>query len=85
MSDRLISDYLTPLYVFLIINDEADVPVSQKKKTIRKLSEDMVTTLSKRKDFQGNTDFVRELFRLSTHRRLVKYLSYKQINRFLVV
>ena len=82
MTDRLISDYLTPLYVFLIINDVADVPVSQKKKTIWKLSEDMVTTLSKRKDFQGNTDFVRELFRLSTHRRLVKYLSYKQILRF---
>lgn len=82
MTDRLISDYLTPLYVFLIINDVADVPVSQKKKTIWKLSEDMVTTLSKRKDFQGNTDFVRELFLLSTHRRLVKYLSYKQMLRF---
>lgn len=82
MTDRLISDYLTPLYVFLIINDVADVPISQKKKTIWKLSEDMVTTLSKRKDFQGNTDFVRELFLLSTHRRLVKYLSYKQMLRF---
>lgn len=82
MTDRLISDYLTPLYVFLIINDEADVPVSQKKKTIRKLSEDMVTTLRKRKDFQGNTDFVRELFLLSTHRRLVKYLSYKEMLQF---
>lgn len=82
MNDRLISDYLTPLYVFLIINDEADVPVSQKKKTIRKLSEDMVMALGKRKDFQGNTDFVRELCLLSTHRRLVKYLSYKQMFRF---
>lgn len=82
MNDRLIRDYLMSLYVFLIINDEADVPVSQKKKTIRKLSEDMVTALSKRKDFQGNTDFVRELFLLSTHRQLVKYLSYKEMFRF---
>lgn len=82
MNDRLIRDYLMSLYVFLIINDEADVPVSQKKKTIRKLSEDMVTALSKRRDFQGNTDFVRELFLLSTHRQLVKYLSYKEMLRF---
>lgn len=43
----------------------------------------MVTAFGKRKDFQGNTDFVRELFRLSTHRRLVKYLSYKQMVRFM--
>lgn len=83
MNDRIIRDYLRPLYVFLIINDEADVPVSQKKKTIWKMSQDMVTAFGKRKDFQGNTDFVRELFRLSTHRRLVKYLSYKQMIRFM--
>ncbi len=37
----------------------------------------------KRKDFQGNTDIVRELCRLLTHRRLVKYLSYKQMIRFM--
>lgn len=83
MNDRIIRDYLRPLYIFLIINDEADVPVSQKKKTIWKMSQDMVTAFGKRKDFQGNTDFVRELFRLSTHRRLVKYLSYKQMIRFM--
>lgn len=83
MNDRIIRDYLRPLYIFLIINDEADVPVSQKKKTIWKMSQDMVTAFGKRKDFQGNTDFVRELFRLSTHRRLVKYLSYKQMVRFM--
>lgn len=83
MNDRIIRDYLMPLYIFLIINDEADVPVSQKKKTIWKMSQDMVTAFGKRKDFQGNTDFVRELFRLSTHRRLVKYLSYKQMIRFM--
>lgn len=83
MNDRIIRDYLMPLYIFLIINDEADVPVSQKKKTIWKISQNMVTAFGKRKDFQGNTDFVRELFRLSTHRRLVKYLSYKQMVRFM--
>ena len=83
MNDRIIRDYLRPLYIFLIINDEADVPVSQKKNTIWKMSQDMVTAFGKRKDFQGNTDFVRELFRLSTHRRLVKYLSYKQMIRFM--
>lgn len=83
MNDRIIRDYLRPLYIFLIINDEADVPVSQKKKTIWKMSQDMVTAFGKRKDFQGNTDFLRELFRLSTHRRLVKYLSYKQMIRFM--
>lgn len=83
MNDRIIRDYLRPLYIFLIINDEADVPVSQKKKTIWKISQNMVTAFGKRKDFQGNTDFVRELFRLSTHRRLVKYLSYKQMVRFM--
>lgn len=83
MNDRIIRDYLRPLYIFLIINDEADVPVSQKKKTIWKMSQNMVTAFGKRKDFQGNTDFVRELFRLSTHRRLVKYLSYKQMVRFM--
>lgn len=83
MNDRIIRDYLRPLYIFLIINDEADVPVSQKKKTIWKMSQDMVTAFGKRKDFQENTDFVRELFRLSTHRRLVKYLSYKQMVRFM--
>lgn len=83
MNDRIIRDYLRPLYIFLIINDEADVPVSQKKKTIWKMSQNMVTAFGKRKDFQGNTDFVRELFRLSTHRRLVKYLSYKQMIRFM--
>lgn len=83
MNDRIIRDYLRSLYIFLIINDEADVPVSQKKKTIWKMSQDMVTAFGKRKDFQGNTDFVRELFRLSTHRRLVKYLSYKQMVRFM--
>lgn len=83
MNDRIIRDYLMPLSIFLIINDEADVPVSQKKKTIWKISQNMVTAFGKRKDFQGNTDFVRELFRLSTHRRLVKYLSYKQMIRFM--
>lgn len=83
MNDRIIRDYLMPLSIFLIINDEADVPVSQKKKTIWKISQNMVTAFGKRKDFQGNTDFVRELFRLSTHRRLVKYLSYKQMVRFM--
>lgn len=83
MNDRIIRDYLMPLYIFLIINDEADVPVSQKKKTIWKMSQNMVTAFGKRKDFQGNTDFVRELFCLSTHRRLVKYLSYKQMLKFM--
>lgn len=83
MNDRIIRDYLMSLSIFLIINDEADVPVSQKKKTIWKMSQNMVTAFGKRKDFQGNTDFVRELFCLSTHRRLVKYLSYKQMLKFM--
>lgn len=57
MNDRIIRDYLMPLYIFLIINDEADVPVSQKKKTIWKMSQKYGDGFWKTERFSGKYGF----------------------------
>jgi len=79
MDDRQLADYLQPFYTFFYINDVADIPLSLKRKTIRMMSRDLVTAFTNRKDNQLTTDYVRDLYRLSTHKLFVKYLSYRQI------
>lgn len=83
MTDKQLNDYLQPFYTFFYINDVADIPLSAKKRTILKMSHDMVTAFANRKDNQNSTDYVRDLYRLSTDKLFVKYLSYKQIVRYM--
>lgn len=83
LDDVQVGEFMMPFYTFFYINDVADVPLSQKKKVIRRMCNDIVTIYTNRRDFQGTTDYVRDLYRLATSERLIKYLSDKQIGNFL--
>ena len=83
MTDRQLNDFLQPFYTFFYINDVADIPLKAKRRTILKVSRDLVTAFANRKDSQMTTDYVRDLYRLSTHKLFTKYLSYKQIISFI--
>ena len=83
LGDRDVALFMMPFYTFFDINEVADVPLSKKKRMVRKMCNDIVTIYRNRKDFQETTDYVRDLYNLATSDLLLKYLSDKQISKFL--
>ncbi len=83
LDNEEVGEFMMPFYTFFYVNDVADVPLAKKKKVIWKMCNDIVLVSRNRKDFQETTDHVRDLYQLATNERLLKYLSGKQVRKFL--
>lgn len=82
LNDKEMSQFMMPFYTFFDINDMADVPLA-KKRMVWRMCNDIALVYRNRKDFQETTDYVRDLYKLATSPKLLRYLSDKQISKFL--
>lgn len=83
LDDKEMSQFMMPFYTFFDINDMADVPLAKKKRMVWRMCNDIALVYRNRKDFQETTDYVRDLYKLATSPKLLRYLTDKQISKFL--
>ena len=77
------TQYLQPFFTFFYINDMADIPLSRKKKIVKRMCGDIELAFQHRDDNQVWTDYVRNLNLLTTYERITKYLTPEERIRFL--
>ena len=83
LDDREVAHFMMPFYTFFDVNDVADVPLKKKRRIVWRMCNDIALVYRNRKDFQETTDYVKDLYRLATSEKVLKYLSDKQISKFL--
>lgn len=83
LNDREVARFMMPFYTFFDVNDEADVPLKKKRCIVWRMCNDISWVYRNRRDFQETTDYVKDLYRLATSEKVLKYLSDKQIGKFL--
>ena len=83
LDDREVAHFMMPFYTFFDVNDEADVPLKKKRRIVWRMCNDISWVYRNRRDFQETTDYVKDLYWLATSEKVLKYLSDKQISKFL--
>lgn len=75
--------YLQPFYTFFYLNYKAGISTDQKRANVLRMTRDIETAFINRKDQRRNTDYVRDLLRLSTYDKVTMYLTPEEVERFL--
>lgn len=78
-----LDDYLQPFYTFFYINYKSGMPVDVKRKTVQRMTQDIEMAFRNRKNLRRNTEYVRDLLRLSTYDKVTMYLTPEEVERFL--
>ena len=78
-----LDEYLQPFYTFFYINYKSGMPVEVKQKTVQRMTQDIETAFRNRKDQLRNTEYVRDLLRLSTYDKVTMYLTPEEVEHFL--
>lgn len=80
-----LNEYLQPFYTFFYINYKAEIPVEEKRKNVQRMCQDIERVYMNRKDQCKNTDYVRDMFLLSTYNKVTMYLTPEEVESFLNV
>lgn len=83
LTTRQLDEYLQPFYTFFYINYKADIPVDVKRKTVQEMCSNMEKAYLNCPGNRDNTDYVRDLLRLSTYDKVMMYLTPDEVKHFL--
>lgn len=78
-----LDDYLQPFYTFFYLNYRAGISTEEKRANVQRMCQDIETAFINRKDQRRNTEYVRDLLRLSTYDKVTMYLTPEEVARFL--
>lgn len=78
-----LDEFLQPFYTFFYLNYRAGISTDEKRANVQRMVRDIETAFLNRKHLRRNTDYVRDLLRLSTYDKVTMYLTPEEVARFL--
>ena len=75
LNDEEFTDFIQQYYSILYLNDIADIPYREKRRTVKLLCGHIVTAFRNRHDDQHSTQFVKMLKTLVVYERITRYLK----------
>ena len=83
LNDEEFTDFIQQYYSILYLNDIADIPYREKRRTVKLLCGHIVTAFRNRHDDQHSTQFVKMLKTLVVYERITRYLKPEERVAFL--
>lgn len=83
LNDEEFMDFVQQYYPILYLNDIADIPYREKRRTVKLLCGHIVTAFRNRHDDQHSTQFVKMLKTLVVYERITRYLKPEERVDFL--
>ena len=83
LNDEEFTDFIQQYYPILYLNDIADIPYREKRRTVKLLCGHIVTAFRNRHDDQHSTQFVKMLKTLVVYERITRYLKPEERVAFL--
>ena len=83
MDSYQLDAYLQPFYTFFYINYKASISTEQKRNNVQRMVRDIETAFVNRKVQRRNSNYVRDVLRLSTYDKVTMYLTPEEVERFL--
>lgn len=83
LNDEEFTDFIQQYYSILYLNDIADIPYREKRRTVKQLCGHIVTAFRNRHDDQHSTQFVKMLKTLVVYERITRYLKPEERVAFL--
>lgn len=83
LNDEEFMDFIQQYYSILYLNDIAEIPYREKRRTVKQLCGHIVTAFRNRHDDQHSTQFVKMLKTLVVYERITRYLKPEERVDFL--
>lgn len=83
LDGRQLDEFLQPFYTFFYINYKADLPIDVKRKTVKEMCSNIESAYLNCSAHRDNTNYVRDLLRLSTYDKVTMYLTPDEVKSFL--